>query len=170
MSFLSELRKRERARPLCCHPQLRGKALVVDCGTCPGPGSLGDGPCLQAFLSAVPAHASFQHVVLRRLVEVRYQAGASSLLKGAADLVREFEDLHPPHRRRCGRCPNRPAAAAQRAALARWGYPSPPPLPPRGRKCANCVVLSQRVAAEVEDRLRAMESKALAEALITKEC
>ncbi|MFZ4526783.1 MAG: hypothetical protein ACOYOE_14965 [Chlorobium sp.] len=153
-----------------CHQQLRGQALVVDCGGCAGAGSLGDAHCLQAFFTAVPAHASFQHVVLRRLVEVRYQAGATSLLKGAADLVREFEDLHPSRSRRCARCPSRPAAAAQRAVLARWGYPSPLPLAPRGKKCANCVASSQKIAAEVEDRLHAIESKALAETLIAKEC
>jgi hypothetical protein len=169
MSFLPTLARRGRDRSLRCRQQLRGKTLVVDCSACLGSGSLGDGRCLQAFLQAVPAHVTFQQVALRRLVEIRYQPGAALLLKGAADLLQEFEELHQPRSRPCRKCACRPAAAALRAALTRWGYPSPLPARPRGRKCASCAEIAHSVALEVDERLRAIESKALADMLITRE-
>jgi hypothetical protein len=154
---------------LACRPQVRAGILVVDCAACKGEGSLGDARCLQAFLCAVPPHETFAGIILRRQIEVRYQPAASTLLRGAAEMVREFRGIYPSTRRSCARCDFRPEAVVLRAILSNWGFHSATRKRPARKRCSSCPGCSGDMADAVEGRLRALEAKAMASIMITKD-
>jgi hypothetical protein len=161
---------RERKPPRQeCQARISQDSIIVECGRCPGEGSLGNGRCLQAFLDAVPPQASFEQVVLRRSVEIRYQRGAVMLLKGAADVIWEYGQLYRDRSRACHKCAFRPSAVARRLVLSRWGNVHVTLRRPGRRACAACAGLTQELVQELERRLRILESRALAETLIAKD-